>query len=645
MCGISGIFNTRKFEVNHIDRKLNVMNQLLAHRGPDDAGVWVHDDKSVGLAHRRLSIIDLSAHAHQPMLSPVGDVIVFNGEIYNHVELRAALAPHWSFQSQSDTEVILAAYRVYGVDCVKHFKGMFAFAIWDGEQLFCARDHFGIKPFYYTRQDHVFYFASEAKALLPFVPAIKTDRQAFSEYITFQYPMGAQTLFESIFQLEPAHALLITRDGQKLWRYWDIHYHIDYEHTPQYFARRLEELIHESMDFHLRADVPIGAYVSGGVDSSLIGILASEHQKQSVPFFHGRFLEDKAYDESAYARCAAEASGSTLHVRDITVDDFEQNFSRIMYHMDFPVAGPGVFPQFMVSELAAQHVKVVLGGQGGDEIFGGYARYVIAYFEQCMKAAIEGNYKKGNFVVTAESIIPNLEVLNAYKPLMQQFWSKGLFESLEKRYFSLVNRGADLQGEVFLSPDEQARNYTTYLQIFNAAKFEKAESYFDSMTHFDFKCLLPGLLHVEDRVSMAHGLEARVPFLYHPLIDFMSTVPANVKFEDGKMKHLLKQAFANVIPKNIINRKDKMGFPVPLNEWMRGDLNDYVFDILSSGCARQDNYIDYHQIMKNMSTAGNFSRKIWGFLCYEVWQQQFHDQCSKYKSLLTQREEIVNLGA
>ena len=262
-----------------------------------------------------------------------------------------------------------------------------------------------------------------------------------------------------------------------------------------------------------------------------------------------------------------------------------------------------------------------------------------------MKAAIEGNYKKGNFVVTAESIIPNLEVLNAYKPLMQQFWSKGLFESLEKRYFSLVNRGADLQGEVFLSPDEQARNYTTYLQVFNAAKFEKAESYFDSMTHFDFKCLLPGLLHVEDRVSMAHGLEARVPFLYHPLIDFMSTVPANVKFEDGKMKHLLKQAFAEVIPKNIINRKDKMGFPVPLNEWMRGDLNDYVFDILSSGCARQDNYIDYHQIMKNMSTAGNFSRKIWGFLCYEVWQQQFHDQCSKYKSLLTQREEIVNLGA
>ena len=645
MCGIAGIFNSKKMEVEHLDKKLNVMNQLIAHRGPDDQGIWSSQDKSVGLAHRRLSIIDLSMHAHQPMRSSVGDVIVFNGEIYNHTELRDALAPHWSFQSQSDTEVILAAYRVYGVDCVKHFKGMFAFAIWDGEKLFCARDHFGIKPFYYTRQNEVLYFASESKALLPFVPSITTDRQAFSEYITFQYPMGEQTLFKSIFQLEPAHALLITRDGQKLWRYWDVHYHIDYDHTSQYFAHRLEEIIHESMALHLRSDVPMGAYVSGGVDSSLIGILATEHQQQNLPFFHGRFLEDKAYDESDYALSAAEACGSTLHVRDITADDFERNFSRIMYHMDFPVAGPGVFPQYMVSEMAARHVKVVLGGQGGDEIFGGYARYVIAYFEQCMKAAIEGNYKKGNYVVTAESIIPNLEVLKAYKPLLQRFWSKGLFESLEKRYFSLIDRGADLDGEVVLSTAEREHVYASFLNVFNAAKFEKAESYFDGMTHFDFKCLLPGLLHVEDRVSMAHGLEARVPFLYHPLIEFMATVPANIKFENGKMKHLLKQTFAHVIPQSIMARKDKMGFPVPLSEWMHGGLKEYVLDILLSGAARPGNYIDYKNIIEHFDNTGSFSRKVWGFLCYEVWQQQFHDQQTRYKSLLTSREEIVNLGA
>ena len=642
MCGIAGILNTKNEEIGQIFDKLTVMNQLIAHRGPDDHGVWANREKTIGLAHRRLSIIDLSQHAHQPMVSSTGEVIVFNGEIYNHIELRHALAPHWSFTSQSDTEVILAAYKVYGVDCVKHFKGMFAFAIWDGDQLFCARDHFGIKPLYYTKQNDCFIFASESKALLPFLSSIQTERQAFAEYITFQYPMGSQTLFQNVYQLEPAHAMLVSSRGQKIWRYWDVHYQIDYDHTPAYFANRLEEIINESMKLHLRADVDIGAYVSGGIDSSLIGILASHEKNQKLPFFHGRFLEDKAYDESEYAEYAAKQGDNPLHILDITAQDFANNFNQIIYHLDFPVAGPGVFPQYMVSKMAARHVKVVLGGQGGDEIFGGYARYVIAYFEQCIKAAIEGNYKKGNFVVTAESIIPNLEVLNAYKPMLKRFWSQGLFEPLEKRYFSLIDRGSDLDGEVILSLSEREHVYMQFLDVFNAAKFEHAESYFDSMTHFDFKCLLPSLLHVEDRVSMAHGLEARVPFLYHPLIEFVATIPANIKFADGRMKHLLKQTFANKIPSQIMNRKDKMGFPVPLNEWMQGDLREFVCDILHSGLARKNNYIDYEKIINNFDKTGQFSRKVWGFLCFEVWQQQFHDQSLKFRNLLKSVNRSVN---
>ncbi len=642
MCGIAGIFNTKGAKVNQIGNKLAVMNKLIAHRGPDDQGIWTNKEQTVGLAHRRLSIIDLSQHAHQPMVASTGDVIVYNGEIYNHVELRRALSSHWTFKSQSDTEVILAAYKVYGVDCVKHFKGMFSFAIWDGTKLFCARDHFGIKPFYCTRQNDTFFFASESKALLPFLPTISTERQAFSEYITFQYPMGAQTLFQDVHQLEPAHAMLITPDGEKIWRYWDVHYNIDYDHTAAYFGDKLEEIINESIKLHLRADVDIGAYVSGGVDSSLIGILATKEKNQALPFFHGRFLEDKAYDESEFAQYAASQCGTSLHISDITAQDFINNFSKIIYHLDFPVAGPGVFPQYMVSEMAAKHVKVVLGGQGGDEIFGGYARYVMAYFEQCIKAAIEGNYKNGNFIVTAESIIPNLEVLKAYKPMLKQFWSQGLFEPLEKRYFSLVDRGADLDGEVALTAAEREHVYQQFINVFNVAKFEKAESYFDSMTHFDFKCLLPGLLHVEDRVSMAHGLEARVPFLYHPLIEFVATIPANIKFKDGRMKHLLKQTYANVLPKKILDRKDKMGFPVPLTEWMNGELKEFVFDILHSGMARKNSFIDYDRIVQNLNTTGKFSRKIWGFLCYEVWQQQFHDQSQKFKSMLNHNECIAN---
>lgn len=640
MCGIAGIYNTKKAQINHLTHQLTVMSQLIAHRGPDDCGLWVSPNKQAGFAHRRLSIVDLSVNAQQPMRAPTGDVIVYNGEIYNHIELREALKPHWNFQSQSDTEVVLAAYRVYGVDCVKHFRGMFAFAIWNGETLFCARDQFGIKPFYYTKQQDLWVFASESKALLPFLPEIKTERQAFAEYITFQYPMGAQTMFHGVRQLEPAHAMLVTPDGEKSWRYWDVHYHIDYDHTPGYFSRRLEELIHDSIRLHLRADVDIGAYVSGGVDSSLIGILASQEKKQALPFFHGRFLEDVAYDESAYAQNAAEYSGSQLHICDITAQDFVQNFGNIIYHLDFPVAGPGVFPQYMVSEMAARHVKVVLGGQGGDEIFGGYARYVIAYFEQCIKAAIQGNYKKGNFVVTAESIIPNLEVLKAYQPLLKQFWSHGLFEPLEKRYFALIDRGADLEGEVILTEAECDHAYQQFLQVFNVAKFEHAESYFDSMTHFDFKCLLPSLLHVEDRVSMAHGLEARVPFLDTPLIEFMATIPANIKFADGKMKHLLKQAFAHRLPTTITSRKDKMGFPVPLTEWMQTELKSYVLDILHAGHARHNGYIDYQKIMNNLDKTGKFSRKIWGFLCYEIWQQQFHDKASTFQALLAPKDVL-----
>ncbi|KTD61992.1 asparagine synthase (glutamine-hydrolyzing) [Legionella spiritensis] len=644
MCGIAGIFNRKAAAVEQLEKKLQVMNKLIAHRGPDDEGIWTSKSRTLGLAHRRLSIIDLSQHAHQPMLAPTGDVIVYNGEIYNHVELRHALKDHWTFTTRSDTEVILAAYKVYGVDCVKHFKGMFAFAIWDGEKLFCARDHFGIKPFYYTEQDGTFYFASESKALLPFLPSIKTERQSFAEYITFQYPMGDRTLFRGVHQLEPAHAMLITPEGQRVWRFWDVHYHIDYDHTPAYFSQKLEEILHESVKLHTRADVDIGAYVSGGVDSSLIGILATQQVGKAIPFFHGRFLEDKAYDESEYAGYAAQLCGTPLQVRDITAQNFADTFRKIIYHLDFPVAGPGVFPQYMVSEMASKQVKVVLGGQGGDEIFGGYARYVIAYFEQCIKAAIEGNYKKGNFVVTAESIIPNLEVLHAYKPLLKRFWSHGLFEPLEKRYFTLVDRGMDLDGEVTLSAAEKEHVYNEFIEVFNMAKFERAESYFDSMTHFDFKCLLPSLLHVEDRVSMAHGLEARVPFLYYPLIEFAATVPANVKFADGRMKHMLKQTFANLLPTQIVNRKDKMGFPVPLNEWIRGDLKEFVYDILHTGLARKDSFIDYRRIIDTIEDTGKFSRKVWGFLCYEMWQQVFHDQAQHYRNLLNHNHEYATIG-
>ena len=643
MCGIAGVLSRSFKKIDGLSQSLNIMSQLISHRGPDDAGIWSNKSHNVGLAHRRLSVVDLSNHAHQPMKSEHGYVLVFNGEIYNYIELKKSLSKDWNFTTNSDTEIILAAYHVYGVDCIKYFKGMFAFALWDGHNLFCARDHFGIKPLYYALPNDKFVFASESKAILPFLDNVSTNELAFAEYITFQYPIGEQTLFNGVFQLEPAHCIIINNSGIKKWRYWDIHYDMDYDHTPKYFSEKLDELLHESIELHTRADVGIGAYVSGGVDSSLVGLLACEEKKQSLPFYHGRFLESSAYDESQYAKAVAEKTNSKLNILDINQQDFIKNIEKIMYFMDFPVAGPGVFPQYMVSEMASKSVKVILGGQGGDELFGGYARYLIAYFEQCIKACIEGTYKKSqNFVVSAESIIPHLELLKSYKPMLQQFWQEGLFETLEKRYYRLVNRGIDLNGEAQLSSASQAHCYNKYLDVFNMAKFEKAEAYLDGMTHFDLKCLLPGLLHVEDRVSMAHGLESRVPFLYWPLVEFLATVPANVKFSEGRMKHLLKNTYQHILPQSIIHRKDKMGFPVPLNEWMHHGLKDFAMDIFLSGKNRQNNLINYDSVINSFEKSNTFSRKMWGFLCYELWQQQFHDKQSEFRSMIL-REKNINI--
>ena len=287
----------------------------------------------------------------------------------------------------------------------------------------------------------------------------------------------------------------------------------------------------------------------------------------------------------------------------------------------------------MVSKLASQHVKVVLGGQGGDEIFGGYARYVIAYFEQCIKAAIDGTYKNGHFVVTPESIIPNLTLLQEYKPLIKEFWREGLFDSLDKRYFRLIYRSVDTHNEIDWNLFNKENLLQRFKAIFNNQDNVSKEAYFDKMTHFDFKCLLPALLHVEDRMSMAHGLESRVPFLDHPLVEFAATIPADIKFPEGKMKALLKNVFKDKIPAKILNRRDKMGFPVPLKEWFDGPLKEFVHDIFSSQVAKTRGFYDPQKVLLNLGQSTQFSRKIWGLLSLELWHREFHDKRHEYGKL------------
>jgi asparagine synthase (glutamine-hydrolysing) len=636
MCGIAGIVDLNGERVGDLPRLLRVMARLVAHRGPDGEGFWTAPDGTVGFAHRRLKIIDLSAAGHQPMLDAAGRVITYNGEIYNHLELRRSFARRWQFRSHSDTECILAAYDGFGLDCLQQLRGMFAFALWDParHRLFCARDRFGIKPFYYAEIDGKLIFASEIKAVLPLLPAIETNAAALAEYMTFQYTVGEHTLFKGVKQLLPGQALTVEQGKVRIWRYWDVHYEVNHAMRADDAVAQLRSLIDDSVAVHLRSDVPVGAYLSGGVDSSLLSILAAEHKKGARLGFHGKFTDYPGYDESRYARIAAAASRTTLHELVITADDFRANAERVIYHLDQPVAGPGAFPQFMVSALAARHVKVVLGGQGGDEIFGGYARYLIAYFEQCIKAAIEGTYRSGNFVVTAESIIPNLTVLQEYQPLMRQFWSKGLFGPMDARYFRLIDRSADMENEVDWSQLDSEPVFAAFQAVFNNERNVRKEAYFDSMTHFDFKCLLPALLHVEDRMSMAHGLESRVPLLDHALVEFAAIVPADVKFKDGHMKHLLKIGFPDKLPEAIINRRDKMGFPVPFKEWLSGDLRDMVQDTFRSVNARSRPFLRSEAVLAAVDNVERFSRKLWGLLSLELWQQQFHDQSYRYRAML-----------
>ncbi len=638
MCGIAGAVSLARRPVPRLDSALATMNHLIAHRGPDGHGFWSAPNQICGLAHRRLAIIDLSPAGHQPMVAGDGTALVFNGEIYNYLELMAELKHGWDFRSSSDSETILAAYAKWGTDCLTHLRGMFAFALWDGSRLFAARDRFGIKPFYYAVVDGVLYFASEMKALLPLIPEIATDPDALAEYMTFQYTIGEQTLFKHIHTLLPGHALTVENGEVRVFRYWDVHYDIDWDHTPVWFGEEMRSRLTDSVNVHLRSDVPVGAYISGGIDSSLIGTLAGREASSGKIGFHGKFTEFPGYDESAYAEAACRDSGIELHQIETTAEDFRNNISKVLYHLDTPVAGPGSFPQYMVSELAARHVKVVLGGQGGDEIFGGYARYLIAYLEQALKASIDGTQKNGNFVVTPESIIPHLTVLQEYKPLIRQQFSKGLFGPIDERYFRLIDRSADMEDEVDWSALDRAGVFTRFQAIFNSERNVKKEAYFDSMTHFDFKCLLPALLQVEDRMSMAHGLESRVPLLDHSVVEFAATIPADIKFKGGQMKHFIKSTFAGDLPAELAQRRDKMGFPVPLKEWFSGELKDMVAGIFSTQKTRHREFFNSDAILANFDKAERFSRKTWGLLSLELWQQTFHDRAADYRRMLDEIE-------
>ena len=636
MCGFVGLAGISA-PPTQVTACVNRMLKSIAHRGPDGDGIFSSQHANICLGHRRLAIID-PEHGKQPMTTEDGQLtVVFNGAIYNYLELRRELiGKGHPIRSYSDTEVLLYAYREWGESCLDRFLGMFAFAIWDerNRRLFCARDRIGIKPFYYAFDGQTLAFGSEIKAILASgTVKAEADQSSLQDYLTFQFCLGDKTLFKGIRKLEPGYCMTAQFSGNEISihprQYWDLKYEIDEQHDERWFVDHLAGLIEDATRMHLRSDVPLGAHLSGGLDSSSIVCLAAGLLKgERIKTFTGAFPEGPQFDETAYAKEVSATAGTDYKEIYIQGSELHDVLPKLMYYMDEPLAGPGVIPQYYVSKLAAEHVKVVLGGQGGDELFIGYTRYLVAYLEKCLAGAIYQTADQHRYAVSLESIVPNLPLLQTYRPMLQGFWSKDLFEAPDKRYFSLIDRSEGMSH--LFSRDLFSGSYSpfeSFQQIFNR---DELHSLINRMTYFDLKGSLPALLHVEDRTSMAASLESRVPLLDHRIVEFMATIPPNIKFAGGRMKHLFKEAVRNTVPKKVFDRQDKMGFPTPLAQWTKGVAREFVRDILLSDRVRQRGIYEISAIERAIDSEREFGRVVWGLLCLELWHRIYIDGDMKF---------------
>ena len=628
MCGIAGIIS-KKVSLNDEDI-IKKMLREISHRGPDYIDQKIINNKAV-FGHCRLAIID-HQNCNQPIVSDDKRfILIFNGEIYNYLELKDKLISKGiKFKTNSDTEVLLKLLINFKEEAISMLNGMFAFSFYDKQsgKWILARDHFGIKPLYYVKSNDNLIFASEIKAILKH-PAIraKCAEENLSEYIFYQFCIGEKTLFKDIKKVEPAH-FIVGQDDQiiKVKKFWTPSYNINLFQKEDECSEELYNLIENSISLQLKSDFPVGGYLSGGIDSSLICSIANKISGECFKMFHGKFDEGTEYDESEYAKLVCKNTNGKIIITTPNENDFVETLPKLIYMLDEPVAGPGSFPQFFVSKEASQHVKVVLGGQGGDEIFGGYTRYLIGYLEQTLKGSIFENNNMKKHIINLKSIIPQLNSLKNYGPLLSHFFKQDFLDPMDKRYLHLIDRSSgiieiiskDLQNKISFD-----QVYQNFQNIFNSTD---TKSYINKMTAFDQKTLLPALLQVEDRMSMASSIEGRIPLLDKRIVEFMSTVQPKIKFKNGHLKYLLKKVSHKIIPSKIVKRTDKMGFPVPLNPWLkRTILPQFINDILLSKKSLERG-IFKKSFLKNISNYNGVSnRTLWGALSLELWFRSFID--------------------
>ncbi len=626
MCGIAGKVSFSDVPVASED--IRRMTNAIAHRGPDDAGVYLSRDRRVGLGHRRLSIIDLSSRGHQPMRYLDRYEIVFNGEIYNYQSQREQLEKDgYRFASRTDTEVVLALYDRYGMECLQHLRGMFAFAIYDehAKTLFCARDRIGKKPFKYYKDDNVFLFGSELKAILTqseYRP--KRDDEAIFHYLTYQYVPAPLTGFQGICKLEPAHYLLLdtTTGKMETQRYWQLDYSRKLAISEEEWKERIINKLDESVKLRMISDVPVGAFLSGGVDSSAIVALMSRHSAIPIKTFSIGFQEEK-FNELAYARMVAEKF-KTEHTEFIVKQDVMEVLPDLVRQYEEPYADSSALPTYYLSKLTREHVTVALNGDGGDENFAGYPWYGV----------IRENRRYANYIPRA------LRMLNA--KVLERLYRVRPTHFL--RYGRIFAEGAllppwHLHTELlsYFTAEEKRHLspflFQKYASAHSSERFlehhynaQKGLGVIDAALHADIGTYLADDLVVKvDIASMAVGLEARSPFLDHEFMELAASVPEGFKLRGREGKYILKKSLEELLPHDLLYRK-KQGFSVPINTWFQSGLYEYARDILmdrNSLCAEILERSSVNSLLQHHRLHGDSGRKIWLLLTLELWNQSF----------------------
>ncbi|ARP41900.1 Putative asparagine synthetase [Geobacillus thermodenitrificans] len=602
-----------------------LMNGLITHRGPDDEGYFFDDYVSFGF--RRLSIIDLEA-GHQPLSYENERYwIIFNGEIYNYIELREELlAKGHQFATHSDTEVIVALYSVEKEKAVERLRGMFAFVIWDKQEksVFAARDPFGIKPFFYAEQEGRTFFASEKKSILFALGHESLEHDSLQHYLTFQYVPEPLTMSSGIYKLEPGHYIK-KKVGEPLTvhRYWKASFQ-PVRQSEEELVKQIREALFDSVNVHMRSDVPVGAFLSGGIDSSLIVAIAKQFHPHLKTFSVG--FEREGFSEIDVAKETAEKLGVDNISYVISPQEYMDELPKIMWHMDDPLADPAAVPLYFVAREARKHVTVVLSGEGADELFGGYNIYrepqSLRLFERMPDVV--------------KAVLRMIAKLLPDGMKGKSFLERGT-TPLEERYVGNAKMYSENEKEALLKTYQKGREYTTITAPF----YEETSHYppVNRMQYIDIHTWLRGdILLKADKMTMAHSLELRVPFLDRKVFEVASKIAPDMKTANGTTKYILRKAAEGIVPDHVLNRK-KLGFPVPIRHWLRNEMYDWarrlIYESETDHLFHKD--VLYRLLDEHAQQKADHSRKLWTVLAFMIWHQVYVEK--KYDFALSVQDE------